>query len=91
MSAVSRTKGKGMERISIRVEGQLKQRFETEAKAEGVSPSALVRRLLEAHYHPAPPQENCFHLATRLGILGSIKGLPAELSTNPNHVEGAGP
>jgi hypothetical protein len=78
-----------MERINVRVESQLKQRLELEAKAKGVSPSAIVRQLLEEHYRQ-PPAENCYQLAQRLGILGSIKGLPADLSTNPDYMEGFG-
>jgi Ribbon-helix-helix protein, copG family len=79
-----------MERINVRVESQLKQRLELEAKAKGVSPSAIVRQLLEEHYRQPQPRENCHQLAQRLGILGSIKGLPADLSTNPDHMEGFG-
>ncbi len=79
-----------MERINVRVESQLKQRLESEAKAKGVSPSAIVRLLLEEHYRQPLPQESCYNLARRLGILGSVKGLPADLSTNPAHMEGFG-
>lgn len=34
--------------------------------------------------------ENAFDLARRLGIVGSAKGLPRDLSTNPKHIEGFG-
>ncbi len=79
-----------MDRINVRVDDRLKQQLESEAKQKGVSPSAIVRQLLEEHYQQHPPAENCFQLAERLGILGSIKGLPADLSTNPDHMEGFG-
>ena len=36
------------------------------------------------------PRETCLDIAKRLGILGSAKGLPADLSTNPKHMEGFG-
>jgi hypothetical protein len=79
-----------MDRINVRVDDRLKRQLESEAKEKGVSPSAIVRQLLEEHYRQRPPAENCYQLAQRLGILGSIKGLPADLSTNPDHMEGFG-
>lgn len=78
-----------MERINVRVEGSVKQRLEADAKQKGTSPSAIVRQLIEEHYGQ-PVVENCLQLAERLGILGSIKGLPADLTTNPEHMEGFG-
>lgn len=79
-----------MERINVRVEGRLKQQLEAEAREKGVSPSAIVRQVLKAHVKQRTPRENCRQLAERLGILGSAKGLPADLSTNPAHMEGFG-
>ena len=58
-------------------------------KQNGTSPSAIVRQLIEEHYRQ-PVVENCLQLAERLGILGSIKGLPADLTTNPEHMAGFG-
>lgn len=78
-----------MERINVRVEGPVKQRLEADAKQKGTTPSAIVRQLIEEHYGQ-PVAENCLQLAERLGILGSIKGLPADLTTNPDHMEGFG-
>ena len=79
-----------MDRINVRVDDRLKQQLELDAKQKGASPSAIVRQLLEEHYQQNPPVENCDQLAQRLGILGSIKGLPADLSTNPDHMESFG-
>lgn len=79
-----------MERINVRVESPLKQKLEVEARQKGVSPSAIVRQALEEHFGREAPAENCRQMAERLGILGSIKGLPADLSTNPKYMEGFG-
>lgn len=79
-----------MERINVRVEERVKQELEAEARDKGVSPSEIVRELIEEHLRQQTPPENCLQLAERLGILGSIKGLPADLSTNPVHMEGFG-
>lgn len=79
-----------MERISFRVDPGLKQQLEAEAKAEGVSPSDLVREALRELLRRRKPRESCYDLAKRLGIIGSAKGLPSDLSTNPAHMEGFG-
>ncbi len=79
-----------MERINVRVEARLKQQLEAEAKQRGVRPSDVVRQALEEHIRQRTPHLNCRDLAERLGILGSAKGLPTDLSTNPEHMEGFG-
>jgi metal-responsive CopG/Arc/MetJ family transcriptional regulator len=79
-----------MERINVRVESRLKQRLEAEAREKGVSPSQIVRQAIEEHLRQQRPGESCYDLARRLGILGSAKGLPSDLSTNPKHMEGFG-
>lgn len=79
-----------MERINVRVDARLKRELETEARERGVRPSDIVREALEEHLRQRVPKESCFDLAQRLGILGSVKGLPADLSTNPDHMEGFG-
>jgi hypothetical protein len=79
-----------MERINVRVDEALKQKLEIEAAKKGVSPSAVVRQALEEHFDRQVSPENCLQLAERLGILGSIKGLPPDLTTNPDYMEGFG-
>lgn len=79
-----------MERINVRVDERIKQQLEAEARARGVSPSQIVRQAIEEHLKQQPPVESCHDLAQRLGILGSAKGLPTDLSTNPKHMEGFG-
>ncbi len=79
-----------MERISVRLDGRLKRELEAEAREKGVRPSDIVRQVLEQHARGRTPQPNARQLAERLGILGSAKGLPTDLSTNPEHMEGFG-
>jgi metal-responsive CopG/Arc/MetJ family transcriptional regulator len=79
-----------MERINVRVDQRLKQQLEAEAKEKGVSPSHIVRQALEEHLQRRKPRETCLDIAMRLGIIGSAKGLPRDLSTNPKHMEGFG-
>jgi predicted transcriptional regulator len=84
------TTGGFMERINVRVESKLKQQLEIEAQEKGVSPSEIVRQALQEHLQRQTPRESCYDLAKRLGIIGSAKGLPTDLSTNPEHMEGFG-
>lgn len=79
-----------MERINVRVEPRLKQELEAEAREKGVSPSDIVRRALEEHLRSRTPRPSCRDLAERLGLIGTAGGLPADLSTNPGHMEGFG-
>ena len=79
-----------MERISVRVDERLKKELEAEAREKGVRPSEIVRQALEEHMRQRKPRESAYDLAKRLGIIGAAKGLPADLSTNPEHMEGFG-
>ena len=79
-----------MERINVRIDARLKRGLESEARTKGISLSALVRRILDEHYQELESRESCYDLALRLGLPGSAKGLPADLSTNPDHMEGFG-
>jgi hypothetical protein len=91
MMSDNRINGGGiMERINVRVEPQLKQELEAEAREKGLRPSDIVRQVLEEHMRARTPRPNCRDLAERLGLIGSAKGLPADLSTNPKHMEGFG-
>ena len=79
-----------MDRITIRVDEQLKQRLEAEAQRKGVKPSAIVRQVLQEHIERQEPDHSAYDLAKRLGIIGCIKDSPSDLSTKPAHMEGFG-
>ncbi|WZO95827.1 CopG family transcriptional regulator [Isosphaeraceae bacterium EP7] len=79
-----------MDRINVRLDPHLKEQLDLAARAEGVSPSEVVRAALREHLKAKAPQPDCFDLARKLGILGLAKGLPTDLSTNPIHMEGFG-
>jgi predicted transcriptional regulator len=50
--------------------------------------SALVREALENYFKQQP--ESCYDAFVRLGLAGSAKGLPGDLSTNKKHFKGFG-
>lgn len=79
-----------MERINVRVDERLKQQLEAEAREKGVRPSDVVRQALEEHIRQRIPSESAYDVARRLGIIGSAKGLPTDLSTNKKHMAGFG-
>ncbi len=79
-----------MDRINVRVDVDLKQKLEAEARDRGVSPSEVVREALENHLKSNPRRETCLDIARRIGLIGCAKSLPKNLSTNRDHFEGFG-
>ena len=83
-------RGSVMDRINFRVDQKIKRELEAQARARGVKPSEIVREALVEHLNRRNQAASAHDLAVRAGILGSLKGLPPDLSTNPAHMEGFG-
>ncbi len=79
-----------MERITVRVAERLKRELEEEARAQGVRPSDIVRDVLAAYLAARPRRPSALDIARRIGIVGIYRDTPADLSTNPKHMEGFG-
>ncbi len=79
-----------MSRINVRIDPELNERLKSIARAEGVSPSDVVRDALRAHLDGKKPVESCLDIARRIGVVGIYKDAPADLSTNPAYMEGFG-
>lgn len=79
-----------MDRINVRVDEQLKHLLGAEAKERGISPSDLVRQVLEEHLRSRGRPGNCLEVARRLGLVGCCTGLPPDLSTASRHLDGFG-
>jgi predicted DNA-binding protein len=77
------------DRISIRIPKKLAQGVQRIVAATGRSESEIVRAALEDYCHQHGEQPTCFDLAASAGLLGCGTG-PADLSTNPQHMEGFG-
>jgi hypothetical protein len=75
-----------MERINVRVTDQLKRDVVAEARRKGVRPSDIVREVLEEHMKKRVPRRNCRELADQIGLIGSVEGLPEDLSTSRDHL-----
>jgi predicted DNA-binding protein len=78
------------DRLSIRVDPELHRGVEAYAKHTGQSASDVIREAVDRHIRARRKGESAYDLARRLGIIGSAKGLPRDLSTNPRHMEGFG-
>jgi metal-responsive CopG/Arc/MetJ family transcriptional regulator len=79
-----------MDRINVRLDPQLKEQLDSAARAEGVSPSEVVRAALREHFKAKMSGESCLDIAHRIGVVGIYTDAPADLSTNPAHMEGFG-
>jgi hypothetical protein len=73
-------------RVSIRIPVDLRRKIES----EGRTVSDVVRDALMEHVAKGHEAENCFELASRLGVIGAAKKLPRDLSTNRRHFRGFG-
>ena len=77
-------------RISVRLDSHTQNRLKEEVTASGRSESEIVRLALLAYLSKGPKRESCFDLAKRHGLIGAVKGLPPDLSSNRDHFEGFG-
>lgn len=75
-----------MRPLTIKVSRQLEERLDKMARQRGVSRSVVVREALESY--AVAPAVSALDLAGDL--VGSVDGLPADLSTNPKYLEGFG-
>jgi hypothetical protein len=73
-------------RVSIRIPADLRRKLER----EGRSLSEVAREALSEHVAKTGKQETCYDLALRLGVIGSAKNAPRDLSTNRRHFRGFG-
>jgi Arc/MetJ-type ribon-helix-helix transcriptional regulator len=79
-----------MDRINVRLDPQLKKQLESAARAEGVSPSDVVRAALREHLDAKRPPLSCLDIARQIGIVGVYTDAPSDLSTNKVFFEGFG-
>jgi predicted DNA-binding protein len=76
-----------MPTVSLKIPEALHRRLVAAARKAGKSKSALLREALEDHLNGAPAL-SAYDLAKDL--LGSVRGGPPDLSTNPKYMEGFG-
>jgi hypothetical protein len=79
-----------MKTISLKLPDSLLARLGEEARVRRVTKSELVRESIEKALAGTrvAGDPSCYELGRDLA--GSLKGLPADLATNPDHLEGFG-
>ena len=77
-----------MRTISLRLPEDLLSQLDTEAKARRSTKSRLVRESLERTLRKPSRAASCYDLTRDL--IGTIKGLPKDLATNPKYMQGFG-
>lgn len=79
-----------MKTISLKLQDDVLEQLEREARLRGVTKSELVRESLERLLNEDSPAgaKSCYDLARDLA--GVITGLPADLAHNPKYMEGFG-
>ena len=78
-----------MKTISIKLPPQLDSRLSALVMQEKTTRSRLIREIIERHMHEVRPVKDSA-LARAGDLVGSIKGTPRDLSTNPKHMKGFG-
>lgn len=74
------------QRLSIRLSGELHEKLDALIPILGKSESQIVREALEEFCSKRLSQPTCYEAAKRLGLIGCAEGLPADLSTNEEHM-----
>ena len=76
-------------RITIRIDGALRDKLETLAQAAGKSESQIVREALD-DYLTSHAVTTCYDVAKKTGLFGCVKGGPRDKSTSRRHMRGFG-
>lgn len=87
--------------MNVELDPQDKQDLEELARQSGKPLGEVLRQLIRDALrmrtkNDAPPkaeerpEQSCYDLAVKAGIVGMVNGGPADLSTNPKHLAGFG-
>ena len=87
--------------MNVELDPQDKQDLEELARQSGKPLGEVLRQLIRDALrirtrNDGPPkaedspEESCYDLAVKAGIVGMVNGGPSDLSTNPKHMEGFG-
>lgn len=79
-----------MKTVSLKLENEVLEQLEREARLRGVTKSELLREGLKRILNEDSPTgaESCYDLARDLA--GVVKGLPEDLAVNPKYMKGFG-
>jgi len=77
-------------RISVRIDSETQRWLNAEAAATGKNPSQIVRDTLRRQSKKRRKKPTVYDVFLKAGLIGAIRGLPADLSTNKKYFEGFG-
>lgn len=77
-------------RITIRIPEALGERLSSRSRTKGQTESELVREALEKYLGQSTGERSALELAQEAGLIGSVKSLPRDLSTERRHFAGFG-
>jgi hypothetical protein len=78
------------DRITVRVPNQLADDLQRFVVMSGKAESTIIREALAEYLEAHGQLPNCFDLLVKSKFLGSIQGLPPDLSSNQSHMDGFG-
>ena len=78
------------DRISIRINPQLRRGLQEQASLNGKKESEVVREALESYLVDRGGSVTCFDLALEAGLIGAACNAPRNLSTQRKHFRGFG-
>ncbi len=78
------------ERITVRVPDQLADDLQRFVVISGKAESTVIREALTEYLEAHGQLPSCYELLVKSKFLGSIQGLPPDLSSNQSHMEGFG-
>lgn len=79
-----------MARLTIRFDEKLIAQDRTAARRAGCSASEFIREALRLHLDATDRKESLLQKARRRGLVGVVRNLPSDLSTNKKYFENFG-
>jgi len=78
------------DRITVRFPAELLRRLKDAAQRNGMRTSEIVRKAVERQFAAEDAEITAYERAEKAGLIGAIRGLGSDLSTNPKHFDGFG-
>jgi predicted transcriptional regulator len=77
-------------RLSIRLSQALEKQLKALVRKTHRTESQLVREAIEDYCRNHAKQPTAYDVFKAAGLIGTARGLPSDLSTNPKYMEGFG-
>lgn len=78
------------QRITVRLPVELRRRVKDAARRKGVGESDVVRGAIEQQFAAENQSISAYDLAKKAGLIGAVRGLSPDHSTNPKYMDGFG-